>query len=186
MMGILKDNNLKSLEKNIDYILLSKEEIDGKVYELAKKISEDYKYSELVLVGVLTGSIVFLSDLMRCLDVGCKIELIRARSYYNSDKSSGNVLVELDIKSSLKDKDILIVEDILDTGNSLFKLKNEIEKLGCKTVKTVALLDKPSRREKKIELDYRGFIIENEFVVGYGLDYAQEYRQLPYIGVLKK
>jgi len=166
-------------------ILFTKEELDAKVKELAADLTKIYKGKSLVVIGLLKGSCIFLSDLVRYMDLDMNIEFMVVSSYRASTVSSGEVRICLDLKTDIKDKEVLIVEDILDTGNTLSFIRRLLLDRGPASVKICALLDKPSRRTADIEADYIGFTVENKFIIGYGLDYAERYRNLPYIGVLK-
>ena len=174
-----------NMKEDVLRVLLSEDEIREKVRELGGKITADYKNSNLMLVTVLKGAVVFLADLMRQIDVPAEIDFMVVSSYGSGVKSSGVVKIVKDLDVPLAGKDILIVEDILDSGNTLYFLKNYFLTKGAKSVTVVTLLDKPARRVKPITADLAGFEVPDEFVVGYGLDYAQQYRNMPYIGVLK-
>ena len=167
-------------------ILLSEEKIKELVGELAQKINEDYKNEELLVVGILRGSVIFLSDLVRKLNVPLEIDFMAVSSYGNGTKSSGNIRINYDLKDNIRDRNVLIVEDIIDTGNTLSRLKDILLAKEPKSLKIVTLLDKPDRREVEIDVDYIGTQIPDEFVVGYGLDYANKYRNLPFIAILKE
>ena len=174
--------------KDIERVLISEKEIDDIVSGLAKRISEDYAGCDkkLVLVCILKGSIVFMGDLMKKLTVPVEIDCMRVSSYGESTTSSGNINIMLDlVRPDLEECDILIVEDIIDSGRTLSYLVGYLEHKGARSVKTCTLLDKPSRRVVEFTPDYTGVEIPDEFVVGYGLDYAEKYRALPYIGILK-
>ena len=176
------------LTKDIDKILVSEEEIDKIVTRLADEINRDYCRPDkrLVLLCILKGSIVFMGDLMKKLKVPVEIDCMKVSSYGAGTKSGGNVKIILDIdRPDIGDCDFLIVEDIIDSGNTLSYLTGYLQYKGARSVKTCTLLDKPSRRVVDFEPDYRGVEIPDEFVVGYGLDYAEKYRALPYVGVLK-
>lgn len=181
-----KANGNTALHPDVERVILTEEEIKEKVKEVAKKIDLEYKDKNLLLVCVLKGSVVFFSDLMRSLEIPAKIDFIRASSYGASAVSSGDLKFTLKLcEDGLCDADILIVEDIIDTGHTLKKVTDYYKKI-AKSVKTCAFLDKPERREADIEADFYGVRIPNEFVIGYGLDYAEDYRTLPYVGVLKR
>jgi len=164
--------------------LISEKEIKQLVKKLADQINFDYKDKKPILVGILKGSIVFMSDLMRQLDFDLEIDFISASSY-GGTKTSGEIKILKDINCDIKGRDVLIVEDIIDTGLTLSHLKKILESRGPKTVKVVTLLDKPSRRKIKFKADYVGKVIEDCFVVGYGLDCDEKHRQLPYIAIFK-
>jgi len=176
------------LRKDIDRVLISEEELDEIVTRLAKQISEDYSAEgqRLVLLCILKGSIVFMGDLMKKITVPVEIDCMRVSSYGEVTTSSGNINILLDlVRPDLAECDILIIEDIIDSGRTLSYLTGYLEHKGAKSVKTCTLLDKPSRRAVAFTPDYTGIMIPDEFVVGYGLDYAEKYRALPFIGVLK-
>ncbi len=175
-----------NLNNNIESILLSEEEIKLKVKELGKLISEDYKNSEnLMLVTLLKGAVVFMADLMREVSVPHDIDFMVVSSYGSGVKSSGVVKIIKDLDSDLQGKDVLIVEDILDSGLTLSYIQELLSSRNPNSIKIVSLLDKPEHRKAQITCDYLGFTIPDEFVVGYGLDYDEKYRNLPYIGILK-
>ena len=176
---------MADLRDNIAQILLSEEQIKAKVSEMAAKISEDYKDKKLLLVGILKGSMVFMADLMRFLDINAKIDFMSVSSYGSSTVSSGQVRIIMDLKSPVEDYDIRLVEDILDSGATLSYLKEVLLARQPRSIRIATLLDKPARRKADISADYRGFEIPDEFVVGYGLDFNEDYRNLPFIGVLK-
>lgn len=174
-----------NLENNIASILISEEQIKDKIREIAKQISVDYEKSDLLMVGVLKGSMVFMSDLMRAMNINTKIDFMCVSSYGASTKTSGQVRILMDLREPIDGKDVLIIEDILDSGVTLSYLVDVLRARNPKSIAVCTLLDKPSRRKSEVQLKYRGFVIPDEFVVGYGLDYAEDYRNLPYIGVLK-
>ena len=159
--------------------------IRDRVRELGGKITADYKNSNLMLVTVLKGAVVFLADLMRQIDVPAEIDFMVVSSYGSGVKSSGVVKIVKDLDVPLAGKDILIVEDILDSGLTLSYIKELLESRGPRSIRIATLLDKPSRRKVDLQADYIGFSVPDEFVIGYGLDYDEKYRNLPYIGILK-
>ncbi len=165
--------------------VLTETEIEQNIHVLARRISDDYRNKNLVLIGVLKGAFVFLSDLMRCLTIPVEIEFIRLSSYGISDTSSGRIDIHDNILLDLKDKDVLIVEDIVDTGLTLTTLAEHIKSLQPKSVKICALIDKLERRKTDCKVDYACHTVEGGFLVGYGLDYAEKYRNLPAIYHLK-
>ena len=171
--------------EDIKGVLLSEEEIAGRVEELGKQVSEDYQGKNLLLISVLKGSIVFMADLMRSLTVPAAIDFMAVSSYGSGTKSSGVVKIVKDIDIDLEGKDVLIVEDILDSGMTLAYLKELLESRNPASIRIVTLLDKPSRRKAGVKPDYCGFEVPDEFLIGYGLDYAEKYRNIPYIGILK-
>lgn len=173
------------MEKDMEKILLSEAEIKAKVAELGKIISEEYKGKNLLLVTVLKGAVVFLADLMREIDIFAEIDFMVVSSYGSGVKTSGVVKIVKDLDIPLEGREILIVEDILDSGLTLSYIKEMLESRGPASIKIVTLLDKPSRRKVNLQADYTGFTVPDEFVVGYGLDYDEKYRNLPYIGILK-
>ncbi|MDN5303975.1 MAG: hypoxanthine phosphoribosyltransferase [Fusobacteriaceae bacterium] len=169
-------------------VMISKEDIAKKVKELAKEITNTYKDTdELVLVGLLRGSVVFLSDLAREIGIDdVKLDFMVVSSYGNSMESSRNVKIKKDIEENIADRNVLIVEDIIDTGFTLKKVYEILELREPKSLKICTLLDKPERREVDVKVDFTGFKIPDEFVVGYGIDYAEKHRNLPYIGKVTK
>ena len=175
------------MRDDIARILLSEEQIQARITELAKQITEDYMDEYPVLVCILKGAVMFYSDLVRQIDTHLTMDFMAVSSYHNGTHSSGEVEIRKDLSQSVEGRHVIIVEDIVDSGNTLTYLSKVLANRGCKSVKIATLLDKPSRRAPGVTLkaDYSGFEVENEFVVGYGLDYAEKYRNLPYIGVLK-
>jgi len=173
------------MHKDVERVLISEEELKAKVTELGKQISEDYRGKPLLLVCILKGSVVFMSDLMRAIDIDCKIDFMSMSSYYSGTKSSGQVRIVLDLNKPVQDYDLLIVEDILDSGITLSYIKELLLPRKPRSIKICTLLDKPERRVADIKADYSGFSIPDEFVIGYGLDYDEKYRNLPYVGVIK-
>ncbi len=170
----------------IKKVLVSREELKEKVKELGNKISMEYEGKDLIMVGVLKGGFIFLADLIRALKIPVEIDFISVSSYGNSSKSSGVVRIIKDIDVSITNKHVIIVEDIIDTGLTLKYLKEMLYTRGPLDVKIIAALDKPSRRKVDIDIDYKGFTIPDEFVVGYGLDYAGRYRNLPDVCILNE
>ena len=170
---------------DIKEVLITREEIQAKVQELAQRIARDYRDKDPVLVGVLNGAFVFLSDLVRHLDLACTVDFVSWSSYGKDTSSSGVFRIMKDLETNVESKHVLVVEDIIDTGLTLHYLLDTIRARRPASVKVVALLDKPSRRKIQAKADYLGFQIPDAFVVGYGLDFAQRYRNLPFIGVLK-
>ena len=176
-------NDMKNDIKNV---ILSQEELSEIVTTLGKKITEDYKDKNLMLVSILKGSILFMADLMRAIDIPCTIDFMAVSSYGSGTKTSGVVKIIKDLDSSIEGKDLLIVEDILDSGRTLSYIKEILLARNPKSIKICTLFDKPERREADIYADYIGSKVPNEFIVGYGLDYDEYYRNLPYIGALKE
>lgn len=173
-------------EKSVKKVLISKEEIQAKVAELGAQISKDYAGKKLQLICVLKGAVVFLADLMRHITVPVEIDFMAVSSYGAATETSGIVRILKDLDGSIANKDCLIVEDIIDSGLTLKYLKENLESRQPASVRIVTLLDKPERRQVNIRPDYCGFTIPDEFVVGYGLDYAEQYRSLPDICVLSE
>lgn len=174
------------MENDIQSVLLTKEQIATKIIEMGKLIAKDYKGKNLMLVGILKGSMVFMADLMRAIDIPMTIDFMMVSSYGTHSKSTGHVKILKDLDYEVKDRDILFVEDIIDSGLTLSYLHELMNLRGVESVKICTLLNKPLRREKDIAVDYCGFDIPDEFVVGYGLDYCENYRNLPYVGILKR
>lgn len=173
---------------DVDRILLSSEEIQEIVKRLASQIDADYSSEgkNPVLVGILKGSVTFMTDIMRAITVPTQIDFMRVSSYCDSTTSSGNVNIILDLhRKNLPNEDIILIEDIVDSGRTLKYLVSYLLNKGARSVKTVTLLDKPSRREVEFTPEYIGKEIENAFVIGYGLDYAEKYRTLPYVGIIR-
>ncbi|MEG1996179.1 MAG: hypoxanthine phosphoribosyltransferase [Oscillospiraceae bacterium] len=174
------------MERDILKVLISEEELKGKVKELGRKISEDYKDKKLLIVSVLKGSIVFMADLMRAIDIDYEIDFLSVSSYGSFTTSSGDVKITKDLDKNLDGWDLLLVDDILDSGITLGFVKNILLKRNPSSIKICTLLDKPQRHQsKETKADYIGFVVPDNFVVGYGLDYDQKYRNLPYVGILK-
>ena len=166
-------------------ILLDQETIQKRVRELGAEISRDYAGKLPHLIGILKGASIFHADLVRSIDLGVSLDFIAVGSYGASTKSSGEVRILKDLDESLEDRDIILVEDILDTGLTLHYLLQNLTSRGPRSIRVVALLNKPSRREIEVPVDYIGFDIPDQFVVGYGLDFSQRYRNLPYVAILK-
>lgn len=166
---------------NID-VMISEEEIANKVNELAKQIEKDYEGEQLLVVGILKGASVFVSDLIRKINLDVNIDFMSVSSYGNGTESSGTVRILKDLDVDIADKNVLIVEDIIDSGLTLSNLVKELKIRNPKSLKLCTLLDKPQRRTSNIPVDYVGFVIEDKFIVGYGIDWAEKYRNLPYIG----
>lgn len=167
-------------------VLISEEEIRRRICELGRQISSDYSGESLLLVGILKGSAIFLADLIRAIDLPVDYDFVAISSYGSDTRSSGVVRLLKDLESGVGDRHVIIVEDIVDTGWTLRMsyIVENIKARGARSVKVCALLDKPSRRQVEVDIHYRGFEIEDLFVVGYGLDYDGRYRNLPYVGVL--
>lgn len=174
------------MENIIKSVLVSEEEIKIKVKELGDVITKDYKDKELIVVGILKGAVVFMSDLCREIKLPILMDFMAVSSYGKSSLSTGEVRIIKDLDFSVENKHVLIVEDIIDTGYTLSYLTDNLRKRGAQSVKIVTLLDKPDRRQADVPVDYLGFEIPDEFVVGYGLDYAEQYRNLSYVAALKE
>ncbi len=176
------------INDDIDYVMISKDELSSIVKKIAADIDRDYPDPErkLLLLGILKGSVVFMGDLMKEIKRPVEIDFMKVSSYGTSTSSSKTVNIVLDIyRHDIENLDILIIEDIIDSGRTMLYLTKYLSNKGAASVKCAALLDKPSRREVDYNADYIGVAVEDKFVVGYGLDYAEKYRALPYIGVLK-
>lgn len=168
-------------------ILYSEHDIAQRCAEIGKQISTDYADSEVTLISILNGSFMFTSDLVKNISIDCRIDFMQVSTYGASSESSGKFVVKKALSLDIEDKDVIIVEDIVDTGFTLYNLLDYLKQYKPKSIKLCTLIDKPHRRTKEVNADYVGFTMEeNEFIVGYGLDYAQRYRNLPYIGVLKE
>ena len=174
------------MNKDVERILVTAEELSDITKKLGAKITADYAGKKLLIVGVLKGSIYFLTDLSRYIDLPCNIDFIQASSYGSSTVSSGEITIVKDIDDDLTGFDVLLVEDILDTGRTLKHIYDMLSERNPESIAVITLLDKPARRAVDIHADYVGTDVPDAFVVGYGLDYNQYYRNLPYIGVLKK
>lgn len=173
------------MREDLSYVLLTEQQIKDKVKELGQQIAKDYAGKNLMLVGLLKGSVVFMTDLMRAIDIPVAIDFMSVSSYGKGVKTSGVVKIIKDLDVEIKDYDILIVEDILDSGMTLSYITQMLQNRGPKSIRLCTLLDKPERHKVDVHIDYSGFVVPDEFIVGYGLDYAEKYRNLPYIGVLK-
>ena len=174
-----------SLHADVEEVLLDAETIAARVAELGAELSADYGGRDPMMVSVLKGALVFLADLMRTMDTASSIELRELSSYGAGTESSGQVRILKDLSRSIEGRDVVVVEDIIDTGLTLNYLLRYLEDRGPASLRVCCLLDKPARRLAEIPIDYRGFTIPDRFVVGYGLDFNERYRNLPYIGVLK-
>lgn len=167
-------------------VLFSEQQITNRIRELGAEITRDYAGKDLVLVSVLKGSCVFLADLMRVIDLQLTIDFMSVSSYKNALQSTGDVEILKDLSNSIREKDVLVVEDIIDTGLTLSRLLAILGSRGANSIKLASFLDKPEPRIKTdLKIDYTGFVVPNQFVVGYGLDAAGRYRNLPYIAVVK-
>ena len=173
------------MEKDILKVLVTEEELKARVGELGEALYDRFEGKSPLFLAVLKGSFIFLADLVRATQLKSDVEFMSVSSYANATESSGRVRIVHDVQQDITGRDIIIVEDILDSGNTLAFLKNYLMAKGAASITIVTLLDKPARRTKAITADFAGFTVPDEFVVGYGLDYAQKYRNVPYIGVLK-
>lgn len=176
------------LINDVEKVLLSADEVNEIVERLGKQISDDYKGEDkdLLLVGLLKGSVIFISDLMRAVTVPCDVDFMDVSSYGSSTVSSGKVTILKDLVSSIEGRDVLIVEDILESGRTLQKVVEMLAERKPSSLKVCTLLDKPEGRAVDFDADYVGTVIPDEFVIGYGLDYGEYYRNLPFVGVLKR
>lgn len=173
------------MEKDILKVLISEEELKAKVTELGKRITADYSGKSPIFIGVLKGCFVFMADLMRHVDLYCDVEFMAVSSYGGGTKTTGAVKINKDLGHDIEGRDVILIEDILDSGVTLSYLRSYLKRRNPASIKIVTLMDKPARRMADITADYYGFNVPDEFVVGYGLDYAERYRNLPYIGILK-
>jgi hypoxanthine phosphoribosyltransferase len=177
---------MTQLDGDIKEFLYTEEQISEKVKELGKRISEDYDGKDLVLVGILKGSIPFMADLIRKITIPCTMDFMAVSSYGGSKQSSGVVRILKDLDFEIENRDVLIVEDIIDSGTTLSYLLDYLKRRNPSSINISCLLNKPSRRKADIEVKYVGYEVPDYFLVGYGLDYAEKYRNLPYIGILKE
>ncbi|MFV0351670.1 MAG: hypoxanthine phosphoribosyltransferase [Oscillospiraceae bacterium] len=173
------------MHESVEKIMISAEAIEKRVLELGAEVCRDYKDKDLLMISVLKGSFMFMADLVRAIDIHVEVDFMAVSSYGSGTKSSGVVKILKDIDIELAGKDLLIVEDILDSGLTLSYLTEMLSGRNPASIRIMTLLDKPSRRQVDVVPDYRGFEVPDEFIVGYGLDYQEHYRNLPYIGVLK-
>ncbi len=172
--------------EDIESILIDEDKLAKRIKEIGQEISEDFAGEEIMLVGILKGASVFMSDLIRQISLPVYIDYMVVSSYGNSAETSGVVRIIKDLEDNIDEKNIIIVEDIIDTGLTLSYLKQNLLSRNPKTLKICTLLDKPARREKEINIDYKGFEVPDEFIIGYGIDYAEKYRNLPFVGLLKR
>lgn len=177
---------MMDMHENVEYVMLTAEQIDKRVKELAAQMDKLYEGRRPVVVCVLKGSVLFFTDLIRNMKTSIELDFMSVSSYGSGTKSTGELKIKKDLSTDIKGRDVLIVEDIIDSGNTLYHLKKMLIERAPASINIVTLLDKPERREAPMEPEYTGFVIEDEFVIGYGLDYAEEYRNLPYVGVLKR
>lgn len=172
--------------QDIEKIIITEEDIRNKIIELGKTLTENYKGKRPIIIGILRGAIIFMSDIIREIDTPIEIEFLSVSSYGSSTQSSGVVKIRKDIDTDILDRHVIIVEDIVDTGLTLKYIYDYLQQHNPKSISICTLLDKPDAHKTDLKIDYVGFNIGNGFVVGYGLDYAEQYRNLPYIGILKK
>lgn len=172
--------------KDIKKVLLTEEQILDRVKELGKDVSKDYQGKNLLVVGILKGSVIFASELIKNVTIPCEIDFMAVSSYGSSTETSGVVRILKDLDHGIEGKDIIIVEDIIDSGVTLDYLLKYLKARKASSIEIVTLLTKPSRRKVDIDVKYCGFEVPDEFLVGYGLDYAEKYRNLPYVGILKE
>lgn len=171
--------------EDVSEVLLNEEQIQQRIRELAEQVSQDYQGKDLLLVCILKGGVLFLADLMRQLDIPHAIDFMAISSYGAGTESSGVVRILMDLNTSIEGKNVLIVEDIVDTGHTLDYILRNLSTRRPASLKVCALLNKPSRRQVEVPIHYVGFDIPNKFVIGYGLDFGEKYRNLPFVGVLK-
>ena len=174
------------MHNDIEKILFSAEDLGKRIRELGEQITNDYEGKDLIVIGILKGSNIFTSDLVRKINIPLKIDFMVVSSYGNTTESTGVVRILKDLENSVENKHLLIVEDIVDSGLTLKYLKEMLLTRTPESIKICTLLDKPARRKEYVNIDYMGFEVPDEFIVGYGIDYAEMYRNLPYVGVLKK
>ncbi len=174
------------MNKDIDRVLFSEDTLKNVVKDLGAQITADYKDRNLLMVSILKGSVVFMTDLMRSIDLPCEIDFMAVSSYGNGVKASGTVRILKDLDRDIRGYDVLIVEDILDSGMTLIYLMDVLYARNPNSIRICTLFDKPERRKVDIYPDYKGLEVPDEFIVGYGLDYAEIYRNLPYVGILKR
>ncbi len=177
---------MEKIYDDIEEVLIPQNVLQKRIEELGAQITKDLEGEEVVVIGVLKGCVIFLSDIFRLLDMKCDLDFMVCSSYENATESSGNVKIIKDINVDVKNKVVLVVEDIIDSGRTMHNLKEIFKVRQCKDFKICTLLDKKERRAVDIEADYIGFDVPNKFVVGYGLDYAGKYRNIPEVCVLKK
>jgi hypoxanthine phosphoribosyltransferase len=166
-------------------IMLTAEQIQARIREMGAEMTRDYAGRKPLLLGVLKGATIFLGDLIRAIDLPVELDFMAVSSYGDGTETTGDVKINKDSDVAVRGRDLIVVEDIIDTGRTLSRLLELLHTRGATSIKLAALLDKPSRREKQVHVDYVGFTIPDKFVVGYGLDFAERYRNLPYIGVVK-
>ena len=176
---------MRTIHDDVEEVLLSADALSERVAQLGRQLSADYAGRDPVLVSVLKGSIVFLADLIRAMDIPLSVDLMEVSSYGSGTETSGQVRILKDLSASIEGRDVIVVEDIIDTGLTLNYLLRYLWERNPASMRICCLLDKPARRLAEIEIDYTGFTIPDRFVIGYGLDYDERYRNLPYVGVLR-
>lgn len=174
-----------SIHDDIDHILLTEDQIRARIAELGEQLTRDYEGKNPIFLGVLRGVVIFYADMVRAVPIPCEFDFMSVSSYGSGTESSGNINITKDMTIDVHGRHVVILEDILDTGRTLQSVCRLLHHRGVASLRICTLLDKPARRTVDISADYVGFTIPNEFVVGYGLDYADQYRNLPYVGVLK-
>lgn len=174
------------LEQDVEKVLISEEELKRRITEMGRQITQEYHAEPLTIVGILKGASIFFADLARSIDLPLQMDFMSVSSYGTEATSSGVVKIIKDLDADVTGRHILLVEDIIDTGITLAYLRDYLSNRGAKSVKICTLLDKPSRREKAVQVDYIGFTMPDEFIIGYGIDYAENYRNLPYVASLKR
>ena len=174
------------LEQDVEKVLISEEELKRRIAEMGRQITQEYHGELLTIVGILKGASIFFADLARSIDLPLQMDFMSVSSYGTEATSSGVVKIIKDLDAEVTGRHILLVEDIIDTGITLAYLRDYLSNRGAKSVKICTLLDKPSRREKAVQVDYIGFTMPDEFIIGYGIDYAENYRNLPYVASLKR
>ena len=174
------------MHENVEKIMITEEQIATRIEELAAQLDRLYEGRKPLVVCILKGSVMFFADLLRKMKTSVEMDFMAVSSYGNGTVSSRELTIKKDLTMDIFERDVLLVEDIIDSGNTLYQLKKLLNARQPASLNIITLLDKPQRREVPIEPEYTGFVIEDEFVVGYGLDYAEEYRNLPYVGVLKR
>ncbi len=174
------------MQKNVEKIMITEQQLADRITEMAKELDRLYEGRKPVAVCILKGSVMFFADLLRRMNTTLEMDFMVVSSYGNGTVSSRELTIKKDLSIDICGRDVLLIEDIVDSGNTLYELKKMLNARQPASLSLVTLLDKPQRREVPIQPDYTGFVIEDEFVVGYGLDYAEEYRNLPYVGVLKR
>ena len=170
----------------VGYVMITQEQISKRAAEIAREIEKDFCGQQIVLVGILRGAVMWMVDIMKNVDLDMVIDFMSVSSYGSSTKSSGIVKINKDLDTDIEGKNVIIIEDIVDSGTTLNYLKGYFENRDAKTVKICTLLDKPEGRRVEIDVDYIGFTVDDRFIVGYGLDYDQKYRNLPYISYLEE